>query len=466
MKRQNAITRSVSAIIIVVIIVIAGGAIYFYGTMGTSPGASSSSSSSSGTTTAAPVTIQFYEALAPSEASYFTGTIIPQFEAANPGITVKLDNLPSANDVSNAVKAAVQGGSPGTTLVGIDNLVVGDLINANALMDLTSQVSAIEPSGLIPSAQNMVAYEQQVYSATYFIPFRSNVPLTFYSKTAFEKAGIMTPPTTTAQLMSDAAALKAAGYTSPIMFQGSGRDASAPTELYQWIVQFGGNPFLLNDSGSVKAFQYLYNLSSYFNPDYVNGYWGSYTGLSKGQYQLLDYQWPYVYGLLTNSTLGMNDTTLGVYPGPAGPANSNHVLGGDVLVVPKGATNMAAIAKLANFLLGAQAQKETLTKLSWVAVNSAAYTNLPANFSSVGQALQSAINSGVFLRNPAPWISQWNTIATDAWTKIVVNHAPYSQIQSILNSENQQMFAYLSANVGAQTAQQYEQNVFKPISVS
>jgi trehalose transport system substrate-binding protein len=462
MKQQKGITRTAAALVIIVIIVVAGAGIYYYGTgTGSSPSSSSSSSS-----TSSPVTIQFYEALAPSEASYFTSKIIPQFESANPGITVNLDNLPSATDVANAVEASVNGGSPGTTLVGIDNLVVGELISANVLQDLSSQLSAIEPTGLISSAQKMVAYEQNVYSATYFIPFRSNVPLTFYSTQALSAAGISSPPSTTAQLMSDAQALQSAGYSGPIMMQGSGRDASAPTELYQWIVQFGGNPFMLNDTGSVQTFQYLYNLSAYFNPDYTNGYWGSYVGLANGQYQLLDYQWPYVYNLLTNSTLGMTTSTLGVYPGPAGPANSNHVLGGDVLVVPKGASNMNAIVKFANFLLGAKAQQETLITQSWVAVNSAAYQNLPANYSAVGTALQQAISEGVFLRNPAPWISQWNTIATNAWTSIVINHASYSQIQSILNNANKQMYQYLVTNYGAATAQQYEQNVFKPISVS
>ena len=482
--KKSAITRTASAVIVVIVIIIAAVGIYYATTLGptqststtqsttptTSPTTSSTSVSTPVTTTSTSsvpqVTIQFYEALAPSEASYMNTVIIPEFESANPGISVNLDNLPSPSDVASAVQAAVKGGNPGTTLVGLDNLVVGELIYANALMDLTPHLSAIEPTGFITSAENMVAYEQQVYNATYFIPFRSNIPLTFYSKTALSAAGISAPPNTTAQLLADAATLKSAGYTGPIMFQGNGRDASSPTELYQWIVQFGGNPFLLNDTGSLQTFQYLWNLSQYFNPDYVNGYWGSYVGLSSGNYQILDYQWPYVYNLLTNATLGMNDTTLGVYPGPAGPVNSNHLLGGDVLVVPKGATNLDAIVKFANFLLSPQPQKQLLITQSWVAVNSEAYVDLPANFSAVGQALLQSINEGVFLRNPTPWITQWSNIAYDAFTKIIINQAPYSQIQSILNSENQQMYQYLLTNYGAQTAQQYEQNLFKPISVS
>ncbi len=393
-----------------------------------------------------PTTVFFYEALAPNEADFVQHQLIPEFESNNPGTTVIFVNLSGPSDVANVVEALVKGNNVGNSLVGIDNLVVGEVIYANAVTDLTSTLSNIEPSSLITSAQKMIAYEQQVYGgATYFIPFHSNIPLVFYQKAALTAAGISTPPSNTTELLNDAKTLQTWCNTcGPIMFQGGGSDSTA-TELYQWMVQFGGNPFLLNDTNDVKTFQYLSQLSPYFNPGYTQGYWGTYTGLAQapyGQYQILDYQWPYVYNLLTNATFHMNDSNLGVYPGPSGPANSNHLLGGDVLVIPKGATNLPAIEAFAKFLLGSQAQTEMLQKLSWVAIE------------------------GIFLRNPAPWITQWNGYADDAWTKIIVNNAPASQIQSILNSENQQLYQFLVNQYGATTAQQYEQNVFKPISVS
>jgi len=417
-----------------------------------------------------PTTVFFYEALAPNEADFVQHQLIPEFESNNPGTTVIFVNLSGPSDVANVVEALVKGNNVGNSLVGIDNLVVGEVIYANAVTDLTSTLSNIEPSSLITSAQKMIAYEQQVYGgATYFIPFHSNIPLVFYQKAALTAAGISTPPSNTAELLNDARTLQTwCNNCGPIMFQGGGSDSTA-TELYQWMVQFGGNPFLLNDTNDVKTFQYLSQLSPYFNPGYTQGYWGTYTGLAQapyGQYQILDYQWPYVYNLLTNATFHMNDSNLGVYPGPSGPANSNHLLGGDVLVIPKGATNLPAIEAFARFLLGSQAQTEMLQKLSWVAINSDAYANLPQNITAIGNALLSAIQQGIFLRNPAPWITQWNGYADDAWTKIIVNNAQPSQIKSILDSENQQLYQFLVAQYGATTAQQYEQNVFKPISVS
>lgn len=451
MKRDlKAISKVLIVAIVVVIIVVAGAGVYFVTMSGTA------------TTSTGPVTINFYESLAPSETSYFSNVVIPQFEQANPNIKV---NFINSNDPVSAIKALVQGNSVGASIAGVDNLKVGELVYANDTMDLSSIVSTMLPSTLISSATKMVNYEKTVYNAIYFIPFRSNIPLVFYNKTAFSKAGITSPPSTTTELTTDAQKLQSSGYNGPVMFQGHG-GASTPTELYQWMVQFGGNPFSFNDTGDVAAFQYLSNLSTYFSPKYTTGYWGSYVGLAKGSYQMIDYQWPYVYGILTNSTLGMTNATLGVYPGPSGPSNGNHLLGGDVLVIPKGATNLPALETFANFLLSPQAQSETLIHLSWVAVNSQAYSNLPGNVSAVGQALQQAINTGVFLRNPAPWITQWNNYADDAWTKIVVDHASSSQIQGILNSENAQLYAYLQTNYGNTVAQQYASNAYKPISVS
>ncbi len=444
LRKSYAISRMSLILIVIAVIVIAGAATVFL-------------------TKPSKVTVNFYESLAPSEASFVNTVLIPQFESQNPGISVKLINLPTGQ-VPTEVEALVKGSDVGTSLVGIDDMVVGELLYGNDLMNLTPLISTMEPTGLIPSAVNMINYEKQVFNGIYFIPFRSNVPLVFYSKQAFSQAGISSPPSTYSELLSDAAKLSASGYSGPVMFQGHG-GASTATELYQWMVQFGGNPLLLNDSGDVQTFQYLYNLSQYFNPDYIHGYWGSYVGLAKGTYQVLDYQWPYVYGLLTNSTLGMTDSTLGVYPGPSGPVNGNHLLGGDVLVIPKGATNLPQIEAFAKFLLGAQAQRETLLSLAWVAVNSQAYQNLPANFSAVGTALEEAISTGVFLRNPVPWINEWNAIVDNAWTAIIVNHASYGQIKAILDGANQQLYSYLLTNYGSSIANQYEQNFFKPISV-
>lgn len=420
-------------------------------------------------------TVTLYEALAPQEVAYFENTIIPAYEQTHPNVIIELANLASPNDVASEVTALEKSGNVGNTLVGLDNLVVGNLIyssQGNLLMNLTNVSSTMLPNTLIPSAVNMTNYEKNVFGGVYFLPFRSNLPLTWYNKTALSKAGISTPPATDAQLLADAKKLNSTLGAGQIMVQGAGltgghSGASTGTELYQWMVQYGGNPFVFNDTGDVQAWQFLYNLSQYFNPSYKGGYWGSYSGLATGQYSFLDYQWPYIYNTLQNSTYKMTNSTLGVYGGPSGPANNNHLLGGDVLAIPKGATNTPYLQQFANYLLSAQVQKETLVNLSWVAVNSQAYQNLPASYSVVGQALQKAISGGIFLRNPTPWITNWNTYASQAWADIIVsgNVTSYTQIPGALNTYNQQMYNYLVSNYGQSVANQYEAGGYQPISV-
>ncbi|MEM3851616.1 MAG: ABC transporter substrate-binding protein [Methanomassiliicoccales archaeon] len=428
---------------------------------------------SSTTTSTAKVTVTFYESLAPTESSYFQQYLIPQFEHEYPNITVSFVNLPSGQPPQE-IETLVQSNDVGASLVGLDNLAVGEVIYGTGgpyIMNLAPVINTMLPSGLIPSAVSMINYENNVFHATYFIPFRSNIPLVWYSKAAFQKAGITSPPATYSQLLTDAKLIYNATGTEPIMFQGAGltgghTGASTGTELYQWMVQFGGNPFVFNDSGDIAAWEYLYNLSSYFNPQYTSGYWGSYTGLATGSYSILDYQWPYIYTDLTNtSSYDMTNSTLGVYPGPAGPANNDHLLGGDVLVIPKGATHLSAIETLAKFLMGSQAQRETLLNLSWVAVNSAAYKNLPPSYSVVGNALQQSISEGVFLRNPTPWITVWNAYASKAFYQIIVNHISFSQIPSTLNSYNSEMYSYLQSNYNQTVASTYEAGGYQPITV-
>jgi trehalose transport system substrate-binding protein len=274
-------------------------------------------------------------------------------------------------------------------------------------------------------------------------------------------------------MIQDAAIIKEKTGKNPIMIQGASTSgghtgSSTATEMYQMMVQFGGNPLYLNDSGDIHAFQNLYNMSNYLAPAFTSGYWGSYHGLAVGNYSILDYQWPYIYNILTTSPYSMTNSTLGVYPGPAGPVNGNHLLGGDVLFIPKGATNVPSLEAFVEYLLGAQAQKETLLNLSWVAINQAAYQNLPSKYTVIDQALGQAISTGVFLRNPTPWITEWQVILCNVvFNPLMVSHTDgYSDIASLLSQAHTQMYNYIDANYGAANASLYQNpSNYGPISV-
>lgn len=429
------------------------------------------------TTSSNTVHVQFYESLAPSEASYMNNTLIPMFEQQYPGIKVTLVNVGSGQ-VSTDVLAMEQSGNVGPVVAGQDNLEIGQLIyssSGNVLMNLTNSSSAVLPSHLTPAGQNLTNYEKSVFGGTYFFPFRGNVPLVFYNKTALSSAGISTPPATYSGLLRDLSALNNTTHSGQLMIQGGSTNgarggSSTATEMYQLMDQFGGNPLYLKDSGDIRAIQYLYNLSKYFAPGFTSGYWGTYSGLAQGSYSILDYQWPYVYNSLTTSPYNMSTSTLGFYPGPSGPNNSNHLLGGDVLFIPKGATNVPSLEAFMHFLLSAKVQKDTLLNLSWVAINSAAYQNLPAAYSAIDGALGNATASGLFLRNPTPWITEWQTIfCNDVFNKLFPTSGTttgYASIPSLMSAAHNATSAYILQNYGSANATLYQNpNAYAPITV-
>lgn len=417
---------------------------------------------SSTTSSANHVSLTYFDDLASSESAFMSGTIIPMFEQSHPNVTVVYSNLNAPQIVSD-VQALEKGGDIGTTVIAEDNLVIGELIYAGDLMNLHGLSSQIQPTTMIPTMTGIVNYEQSAFGGEYFIPLRANVPLTWYNATFLQNAGISSPPANTSELYADAAILtQAAGGVGQVMFQGHG-GASTPTELFQWMTQFGGNPMLFNDSGDVAAMQYLYNLSAYFNPGYKTAYWATYTGLASGEYSLLDYQWPYIYSDLLS--LGMTNQSLGVYAGPAGPVNSDHLIGGDVLAIPKGVGNPWAATVFSSFLLSTPVQQMFIENLSWPAVNQAAYNNLPASISTIYNALESAIANPVF-RPPVAWISEWQTLMDQAWTSIIVNHGSYSSIASTLTAQNSALEQYLSANYGPSVASGYEAGAYGPLIVT
>ncbi len=438
-------TAVVIAVAIIVIGTVAGVGIYLATRAKPTPAVSA-------------VTVNLYDdTLAPSEISFFKTTLIPEFEQEYPNITVNLV-VESASNMVQTIEALIQGNDVGSSLIILDNLVIGELLFGNYLTNLTPYSTSILPSTLITSMQSLVNYEQKAFGGIYFVPFRGNIPLVWYNKTVFNELGI-SPPSNWPQLLQDSQMIYQKTGVKPVMFQGHG-GASTYTELYQWMVQAGGNPFLFNDTGDVFVMQYLYNLSDYFAPNYIHGYWGNYKGLISGEYYILDYQWPYIYSTMASE--GVNVSRIGFYPGPAGPKNSDHLVGGDVLAIPRGATDIPALLHLANFLLSTEAQHQLITVLGEPAVNANAYANLPANLSALYTAEEDAFQTA-FFREPVPWITEWGTIADQVFTQIIVNHAQYSQIPAILSQANQQMYNYLLSNYNSTVAQQYEEGYYTPL---
>ena len=119
-------------------------------------------------------------------------------------------------------------------------------------------------------------------------------------------------------------------------------------------------------------------------------------------------------------------------------------------------------------MLSTQAQRETLLNLSWVAINSAAYQNLPAKYSAIDTALGNAIETGVFLRNPTPWITEWQVILDNTVFNpvFVQKSSGYSDLPTLLSNAHTAMYQYILKNYGSTNATLYQSDSnYAPISV-
>jgi trehalose transport system substrate-binding protein len=339
----------------------------------------------------ASVTVYYYTSLTESDYNYVSSEM-STFMSMYPNIVVKTSFI-SASKIVSEFQTQLAAKSHENIVTTIDNIDVGTLFFDGYLANLTSMAPTITAgAGTISSVTGLNNYEVKVFHGIYFMTQLVNIPLVWINYTAMQKAGISSPPTTDAQLMSDAKTLYNYYGVGMVNFQGHG-GASTPTELYQWMVQFGGNPMVFNDTGDIAAMEYLYNLSAYFSPDYPASYWDTYTGLASNTYTIMDYQWP---GSVNLTTLAMK------------PYNSSD-------------------------------------------------TVLNASFN--------ALSTGVFIRDPVAWLSQWQFYMDAAWTSIIEDHGSYSQIPHILSSENAALFNYLNTTsaYGPEVAMNYTMGYYQPV---
>ncbi|MCL5888961.1 MAG: extracellular solute-binding protein [Candidatus Thermoplasmatota archaeon] len=332
--------------------------------------------------------VTYYTSISAADESYITG-VINNFMNKYPNIDVTVSFITAASMVEE-VSSLVTGGSHANVVMTVDNLDVGVLVYDHYLASVNAaKITAGE--GVISSISGLNSVEVQQFGGVYFLTQLVNIPLVWVDYTALQGAGISKVPTTYTALYNDAKILYKKYGVGEINMQGHG-GASTPTELYQWMVQFGGNPMLFNDSGDIQAMEYMYNLSQYFSPDYKTSYWATYTGLASNSYSMMYYQWP---GSVNLTKLGMKSYS------------SNDTVANESLA---------------------------------------------------------AIQGGVFLRSPVSWIGQWNTFMDKAWTAIVVDHtSSWTNIPSLLSSQNKAMYQFLQTNYNQKVANEYENGTYAPI---
>jgi multiple sugar transport system substrate-binding protein len=325
------------------------------GTMSALTGIAATAGTASASST---VTLQFWDtynaAGTPSEFSTMAG-ILKQFQKENPGIKVTDVKIPYGDLLAKFISAAAAGDPP--AVLRSDIAWVPSLAADGVLVNMSRQKWAQ------PILKGALAgpLSTNLYNGSYYgIPDDTNTQALFWNKALFSAAGLSGPPTTLAQMWTDAAALTNAS-------KGQFGLSVGGTDL--WNVA----PFIWSNGGSLTNANWT-NATGYMNgaateatitellglekagdigSDFVGGSGAvsDETGFSKGEYAMeVDGPWAVP---TFSGTSGLN---YGVATFPAGAGGSVSTVGGEDLVIARDAPNIADAKLLAAFLASPYAQ--------------------------------------------------------------------------------------------------------------
>jgi multiple sugar transport system substrate-binding protein len=303
------------------------------------------------TRASSPVTLTFWNAYTGTQITTMENVIIPRFEKLNPGIKVVNTSFPYADLLSKYLAAAAAGNPP--DVFRTDIAWTAELASDSVALKLSNLpwYSALVKNAL-PGPLQTTMYKGSAYS----LPLDTNTIALFWNKTDFAAAGIKSPPTTTAQLITDAKAM-----TIPSKDQyGLGVDSTDIWDVSPYIWSEGGsftNASYTKASGymnsgatraAVKMLVEGYNGGhGYIGPDIV-----STTGDSgeaefpSGKYAMyIDGPW----AVPTFQAL-KPVPSYGIVQMPAGPGGSHTPTGGEDVVVSNGSKHVADAELFAQFL--------------------------------------------------------------------------------------------------------------------
>ncbi len=173
-----------------------------------SSGGSSSSAATGGggaSSASGPVTLTFWNNATPGPGLVYYQNAVKQFEAAHPGVTIKMQNIQN-EDYDGKLQTALSSNTAPDILFQRGGGKMQAMVNAGQLQALN--LSAADKTNIGAGAP-----VDSINGTVYGIPLDANPEGIYYSQDLFTKAGITTPPTTIPELEADIAKLKAAGIT-------------------------------------------------------------------------------------------------------------------------------------------------------------------------------------------------------------------------------------------------------------
>jgi trehalose transport system substrate-binding protein len=355
------------------------------------------------------VTITFSTSLAETEVAAVE-EVVGNFEAQT-GATVKFTQVDSAS-LPQKLKVEVDSGNHTIHLFAQDNLALAGLVDDGLVEDL----SDVE----IPDGVNPALVPEKFDGVAYFLPYRPNVKVVYVNKGRFDEAGA-TPPATVDDFVATAEELKADAGQPKVVLQLEGSSGAAAVTVSEWIVGYGGDPLILNDQGSVDAFTELQSLwqDQLIAQESLQSKYDTDVDYLSGETAWMAQNWPFTSATFADQGI-LSEFT--VYKGWDYPVQPAHVIGGEVLGIPKGVSGQekeAAVA-LAQYLMSQEAQQILVAKNAWPSVRDDALGQVPQEQQETFDAIQGALENGWYRPNVVYWPDVDEAI-NDAIQRIMVN---------------------------------------------
>jgi trehalose transport system substrate-binding protein len=356
-------------------------------------------------------TLKVSMSLSDEEWKIIKSEIIPAFEKQNECRveTVQIE----AGDLPQTLKAMSSAGKMEIDVFAQDNMRLSALVEEDLVEDL-SEYRKMIPRQTEPALIGVGEFDKKLY----FMPYRPNVQIIYYNEDAFKKYALPIPRNWD-ELLYVAKVFKQKEKVGRILLKAWGNGPTV-TQLYEMIVSAGGDPFRFNDDGCVRTFEYLKKLWPFVSPDSLKAKWNTSNDYIARESVYLMQNWPFGINIIVEDYKKRNIKT---YHGFSGPRREAHVIGGDVLGIPKGSKNKDLAVKFIKYLQSRDVQRKLMEQLSWPSIRSDTYGVIKGWRQSYFKAVREALKFGVFRKN-VPYWADFDRFMNEAFVKIVIKGEP------------------------------------------
>lgn len=320
--------------------------------------------------------------LADAEWKVMREEVLPRFEGKH-NVRVRPFQFESGDLSAHQLKAMMAIGMA-VDIVTQDNMMLAPLVEGEMVEDL-SEYEDLIPDSVVPSLLPILQFDGSLY----FMPYRPNVKIAFYNEEKLNQYGLA-PPQTWEDLVDVARLLDENEGGGRVLIQGAPGGGLTVT-VFEFIWAAGGDPLTLNDEGSVRAFGFLQELDPYLSPCYRHAKHDSTNVYIATDNCYLGRNWAFAMNVIVRDA---NRPDVKAYSGWSGPVRESHVLGGEVLGIPKGGPDKELAVEFIKFLMSKEIQEVLVARMGWPSMRTDAYGKIEEwqkpYFEAVLEAMENA----------------------------------------------------------------------------